>query len=877
MSNPFTHDYPRSYEFAEPGRLLDESERQMKASRSFTVRPHVPEELSSLDTLARNLRWSWDRPTRDLLRTLDANLWETGGHDPLSLLAEVTPARLEELAVDESYLQRLNDSTESLSHYLSADLWFQEQIGASGPRTVAYFSPEFGISEAVPQYSGGLGVLAGDHLKTCSDLGVPLVGIGLFYRHGYFRQSLSVDGWQQERFPDLDPHSMALELCEGVRIDLELADTVLHAQVWKANVGRVPLYLLDTDIPENPEHLQTITDRLYGGDTEHRLRQEMLLGIGGVRALVALGIDADVFHTNEGHAGFLGLERIRMLMDSSGLSLAEAMEAVRGGAVFTTHTPVPAGIDKFPRELIEKYFQGWAQRCGIEIDDLMALGHGPGESAGEPFNMAIMGMHLAEFRNGVSKLHGEVSREMFAHLWPGVPEQEVPVGSVTNGVHGPTWVSREMSDLFDSQVGFDWHVKGADDWARIVDADNHAIWSARVAGKQRLVETVRDQLQLQLSQNGGATSGLEWVQDALDPSILTIGFARRMATYKRAALLLSQPERLKALLSDPERPVQFVFAGKSHPADDQGKELIRQIFSFASQIDVRHRFVFVEDYDMAIARALVQGCDVWLNTPVRPMEASGTSGEKAVLNGSLHCSVLDGWWAECFVPGSDDTRANGWAIPSAEGVEDPARRLEIEANSLFELFETQLVPLYYEDVHDSIPHGWVERIKSSLTTLGPFVSSHRMVQDYVTDLYVPAAQRDRELSENGFEAARELARFHERLNSTWHDVHVDSVDTDESLADMNSTRTVIATVHPGSLSQDEIEVQLVVGSVGQSGELEMTEVLPMHSDGPVDGNHLRYRAKVSLSRPGRMGVTVRVVPCHPRVREPLEFGMVAWP
>lgn len=849
----------------------------MKALRSFTVKPRLPEPLGALDALARDLRWSWDRPTRDLFRTIDAELWETGGHDPLQLLAEVAPARLEELAQDQSYLGRLGQAEESLREYHSSNRWYQDNVGADGPRTIAYFSPEFGISEAVPQYSGGLGVLAGDHLKTCSDLGVPLIGIGLFYRHGYFRQSLSVDGWQQERFPDLDPYSMALELCEGVRVEVELADTLLHAQVWKATVGRVPLYLLDTDIPENPEHLQTITDRLYGGDVEHRLRQEMLLGIGGVRALVQLGIDTDVFHTNEGHAGFLGLERIRMLMETHSLLLPEAMEAIRGGAVFTTHTPVPAGIDKFPRELIEKYFQGWAKRCGIDIDQLMSLGHGPGDGSEEPFNMAIMGMHLAEFRNGVSKLHGEVSREMFSRLWPGVPEREVPIGSVTNGVHGPTWVSAEMSDIFEAQVGFDWHMRGSDDWDRVADVDDHTLWGARSAARMRLVDHVRDRLRHQLSQSAGATSGLEWVEGALDPSVLTIGFARRMATYKRAALLLNQPERLKALLSNPERPVQFVFAGKSHPADDQGKELIRQIFTFAAQSDVRHRFVFVEDYDMAIARALVQGCDVWLNTPVRPMEASGTSGEKAVLNGGLHCSVLDGWWAECFVASTADTEANGWAIPSAEGIEDPDRRVEIEANGLFDLFETQLVPLYYEEMHEGLPHGWIRRIKSSLVTLGPFVGSHRMVKDYVEGLYLPAARRNSELEASNYNAARTLASFNDRLEECWHEVHVDSVDASEAVAEMDSNRSVTATVHLGALNPDDVDVQLVLGHVGQSGELSMQQVISMHPDGSVDGRHLRYRAEARLDHAGRMGVTVRIVPHHPLALNPLEFGLVAWP
>ena len=852
----------------------------MKAQRSFTVRPHLPDALSALDRLASNLRWSWDRSTRDLFTAIDPRIWDEGGHDPRKVLAEVPPGRLEELAGDQAFLDALARATGSLDEYLDQPRWFQQQHGSSMEGVVAYFSPEFGISEAVPQYSGGLGVLAGDHLKSASDLGVPLVAIGLFYRHGYFRQSLSVDGWQQERFPDLDPHAMALELCEDVRISLELGDRTLVAQVWQAQVGRTPLYLLDADVPENPQDLQLVTDRLYGGDVEHRLRQEILLGIGGVRALEALGVPVQVFHTNEGHAGFLGLERIRRHMERDGLSFAEALEAVRAGAVFTTHTPVPAGIDRFPRELMERYFGGWAAACGISLDDLMALGHRPQDPADEPFNMAVMGMRLAERRNGVSALHGEVSRDMFADLWPGVPTEETPVSSITNGVHGSTWISPELDDLFTSSVGPDWQWAGGDQWQAITSADDDQLWGAHRAAKVRLVDHVRERLFRHGLAQGRSPSELEWVEEALDPDALTICFARRMATYKRAALLLSQPDRLRALLADDDRPIQFVFAGKAHPADDQGKELIRQIVSFSHDPAVRARFMFVEDYDMALARSLVHGADVWLNTPVRPMEASGTSGMKAVFNGGLHCSVLDGWWAECFRSGIDDDGrgANGWAISSAESVEDERRRIEIEANSLFELLENQIVPLYHDDPRTpaGTPSGWAARVKESLRTLGPFVGAHRMVRDYVHELYLPAATRAIDLSADGFGGARSLASYRERIAHAWHRVHVDAVDADESVADLGARREVSATVALGDLSPDEVEVQLVVGHVGQSGELEELSTLPMADGGQVDDVHRRFTASAPLDRAGRTGVTVRVVPRHALVDNPVEFGLVAW-
>ncbi len=855
----------------------------MKALHSFTVRPRLPERIAALDELAANLRWSWDRRTQRLFRSVNPTVWDDSGHDPRRVLAETTPERLDQLADDPAFLAELDAVAAALRSYTTGPRWFGERFAEDplGGGVVAYFSPEFGIAEAVPQYSGGLGVLAGDHLKAASDLGVPLVGIGLFYRHGYFRQSLSIDGWQQERFPDLDPFAMSLDLCDGVRVEVDLAGRRLVAQVWAARVGRTPLYLLDSDLPENDQDLQLVTDRLYGGDVEHRLRQEILLGIGGVRALEALGIDARVFHTNEGHAGFLGLERIRNLIQRDGLRLDEAVQAVRAGSVFTTHTPVPAGIDQFPRELIEQYFPTWREACGVSTDEMMQLGHRPGSEADDRFNMAVMGMHLAERRNGVSALHGQVSRDMFADLWPGVPADETPVGHITNGVHGETWVGPEVAELLSTHVGDDWQWCPAERWDAVAAIDGDELWRARRAAKERLVDHVRDRLRRSGLAVGRSPSELEWVDGALDPDALTICFARRFATYKRAALLLREPERLTALVTDDDRPVQFVFAGKAHPADDAGKELIRQVVAFASDPTVRHRFAFVEDYDMWLARVLVQGADVWLNTPVKPMEASGTSGMKAVMNGSLHCSILDGWWAECFDDGwSGDGPgvANGWAIGSADGLDDE-RRDEVEAAGLFDLIERQLVPLHHPDggATGAVAAGWVERQRASLRTLGPFVSAHRMVRDYVERLYLPAAAHSAELGADGYRGARELAAYATRLDERWHQVHVDAVEVADSVADLGEARQVSAVVALGELGPAEVEVQLVVGRVGQSGELEDTRTVPMAAGDPTDGEgHLRYTAVAPLDRAGRVGVTVRVVPAHPLVAEPVELGHVAW-
>ena len=845
----------------------------MKALRSFTVRPRLPPALAGLEELAMNLRWSWDERTRDLFRWVDPDAWEVTVHDPVALLARVSRARLAELEADPAFRSYLTEVHDALRRYCARDRWFQGRAG-SPLRTIAYFSPEFGIAEALPQYSGGLGVLAGDHLKAASDLGVPLVGVGLFYRHGYFRQSLNSDGWQQERYPSLDPFAMALRPVDGVRVTVDLAGTTLTARVWLAEVGRVRLYLLDADVEENDDATRTVTDRLYGGDTEHRLRQEILLGIGGVRALAALGEEAQVFHTNEGHAGFLGLERIRALVTGAdgapGLAFRDALESVRAGSIFTTHTPVPAGIDRFPRALLERYFSAWANECGITLDELMALGHEPGEDPGAPFNMAVMGLRLAGRSNAVSQLHGRVSRAMFSPLWPGVPEDEVPIGSVTNGVHPHTWVSSEMDALLERHVLPEWHEAGPERWARVGDAGDDEVWRVREQAREHLVSFVRSHLRTSLAARGMGTADTAWTAEVLDPKALTVCFARRFATYKRGTLLLSQPERLRALLTATDRPVQFVFAGKAHPADDLGKEIIRQIVAFSSDPAIRHRFVFVDDYDIAVARVLYQGADVWLNNPRRPQEACGTSGEKAALNGALNCSILDGWWDEMF------DGENGWAISSAEGEADLARRDQLEADSLFALLEDQIVPQFYDRGPGRVPRRWVQRVKHNLASLGPQVCASRMVQDYVRDLYEPTAARADALAADGHRRASALSAWKAEVRRGWRAVHVDAVESDDDAAELGLDRVVRATVSLGDLSPDDVEVQLLHGPVGQSDELEQPAVVAMASAGPAADGHVAFEGRFPLERPGRYGVTVRVVPCHEDLATPVELGLVAW-
>ncbi len=855
----------------------------MRAIRRFTVHPVLPEQLAPLHRLMLNLRWSWHSQTLALFASIDPAGWERADHVPAALLAEVPPARLAELAGDEEFLQRLGDAAADLGDYLALPRWYQSGAGPDGrPAGIAYFSPEYGITAALPQYSGGLGILAGDHLKAASDLGVPLIGVGLLYRHGYFTQSLSPEGWQTEHYPASDPNGLPLTLLRehqgsGVRISVALAGgAALAAQVWVASVGRVPLLLLDSYVEENEPSLREVTDRLYGGGSDHRLRQELLLGIGGVRAVRAYCAitghpDPEVFHTNEGHAGFLGVERIREYV-RDGLSFDEAAEMCRAGTVFTTHTPVPAGIDRFGRELVERQFSGDAADPALPCDRVLALGAEtyPG---GDPavFNMAVMGMRLAQRVNGVSRLHGEVSRQMFTGLWPGFDTAEVPIGSVTNGVHAPSWVAPEILDLARPR---DAAGEPADDglaWDKVA-ADPAQIWAIRRLLRGRLVAQARRRLLESGRQRGASDAELAWIGNVLDAGVLTIGFARRVPSYKRLTLMLHDPVRLTELLLDPDRPVQIVIAGKAHPADDGGKLLIQQMVRFADDPKVRHRIVFLPDYDMTLARALVQGCDVWLNNPLRPLEACGTSGMKAALNGGLNLSVLDGWWDEWY----DGT--NGWAIPSADGVGDPARRDELEAAALYDLLSQSVAPLFYESGPDGLPRRWLEMVAGTLRTLGPRAQAARMLREYVADYYLPAAAASRALDDSEYSGARELAAWKQRVAAAWPSVRVDHVEAEDGEQRPGALLTVRASIALGELSAGDVTVEVVSGRAGDSDEIIDPAVATLRLDGePGEDSVARYIGEVELGRPGPFGYTVRVLPHHRLLASPAEMGLIALP
>ncbi|KAA0102983.1 alpha-glucan family phosphorylase [Mycolicibacterium sp. P1-5] len=857
----------------------------MKALRRFTVRAHLPERLAALGRLSTNLRWSWDKPTQDLFASIDPRLWLQTGQDPVALLGAVASTRLDELAEDEGFLNILDQLAADLDDYLNRPMWYQEQDAKSMPTGIAYFSMEFGVAEVLPNYSGGLGILAGDHLKSASDLGLPLIAVGLYYRSGYFRQSLTADGWQHENYPSLDPQGLPLRLLTDAAgaptlVELAMPDAkALRARVWVAQVGRIPLLLLDSDIPENEHDLRNVTDRLYGGDQDHRITQELLAGIGGVRAIRAFtaieGLPApDVFHMNEGHAGFLGVERIREYISEQKLDFDTALTLVRASTVFTTHTPVPAGIDRFPVEMVQTYF-GDDGKDGllpeVPVGRVLAFG---AEDDPSKFNMAHMGLRLAQRANGVSLLHGRVSRAMFDELWPGFDPAEVPIGSITNGVHGPTWAAPQWLELGRELAGSTEALREPNVWGRLQQVDTGHLWWIRSQLRALLVEDVRLRLRRSWLERGASEAELGWIATAFDPDVLTIGFARRVPTYKRLTLMLRDPERLEALLLDKDKSLQLIVAGKSHPADDAGKALIQQIVKFADRPQVRHRIAFLPDYDMSMARQLYWGCDVWLNNPLRPLEACGTSGMKSALNGGLNLSIRDGWWDEWY------DGENGWEIPTADGLADENRRDDIESAALYNLLEHSVTPTFYDRDDKGVPTRWVEMVRHTLQVLGPKVLASRMVRDYTEKYYAPAAQSFRRTSApiDGlpFGAARDLSAYRQRVREAWPKVQITDVDS-TGLPDtplLGSELTLTATVALAGLKPDEVDVQAVLGRVDAADALHDPITVDMVHSGSSDGGADIFSTTTPLPVAGSVGYTVRVLPHHPLLAGDNELGLV---
>jgi glycogen phosphorylase len=856
----------------------------MRPVAKYTVVSTLPEPLQRLPELAYNIHWAWDHEAIDLFRRMDLDLWEETHHNPIQMLGMISQSKLNALARDDGFLAHYERVQANLDHYMNKaeKAWYPQEYAPEERPQIAYFSFEFGLTESIPNYSGGLGVLAGDHLKAASDLSVPLVGVGLLYQEGYFRQYLNIDGWQQERYPINDFYTMPLRLMKDgtgqpIRISVDFPGRTVYAQIWQVRVGRVNLYLLDTNIPDNSDvDDQSLTDRLYGGDREVRIKQEILLGIGGLRALYTLGIDPSVCHMNEGHAAFLALERARVLMERNSITFDQAVAITSASNVFTTHTPVPAGNDYFKPELVEQYFADYRTLLGLSREDFLALGRVQPENIEEYFCMTVLALRTSTYANAVSRLHGDVARDMWKDVYPGVPEPEVPISSITNGVHMFTWVSQEIASLYDRYLGPRWREEPSDRrvWQRVVNIPGEELWRVHERERERLVNFVRDRLVRQLEQRGAPPSEIDEAHEVLNPDALTIGFARRFATYKRATLLLRDKERLTALMCS-DRPVQFIFAGKAHPHDNAGKEFIREIVHFARSTGCRNRLVFLEDYDMDVARYLVHGVDVWMNTPRRPLEASGTSGMKSSMNGGLNLSVLDGWWDEAY------RRDLGWAIGRGEEYTDEELQDYIEANATYEMLEKDLIPTFYDRGTDNLPRGWIMRMKAALRELPPVFSMDRVVQEYTRRFYHPALEHAKALSQDGYSRGLAFGNWLQQIKAKWASIKIGEITpafNATAEVHVGDTLQFTAQVFLGDITPEDVTVQLYEGPLNIKSEIERGYAHDMHCSGPGSRGKGWYEYSVEFvsETTGQHGYTLRVLPNHPDLRHPLRLGLMTW-
>lgn len=881
----------------------------MKPIRTFNVSPSLPAKLEPLRKLALNLHWDWNFEATNLFRRLDQDLWEACHYNPVLMLGIVSQARLQEVAEDDGFLAHLDRAVRQLDNYVRDRAWYRKHRGSqylNAPNTpssestalnatecYAYFSAEFGLTSCLPIYSGGLGVLAGDHLKSASDLGLPLVGVGLLYQEGYFAQYLNADGWQQEFYPINDFYNMPLHLerhpdGSEIRISVDYPGRSVYARIWRVQVGTVPLYLLDTNIEPNSQYDQDITDQLYGGDIDLRIHQEMMLGIGGVRMLQALGLSPSAYHMNEGHSAFLALERIHTLMDAEGLTFAEAQQVAQSSQLFTTHTPVAAGIDLFPPDKVIHYLGHYAQRFGLSREQFLSWGREDPGDLSAPFSMAILAIKMATFVNGVSQLHGAVSRTMFQGLWPDFLLEDVPITSITNGVHALSCVAKSTQELYDRYLGPSWSDAPANMllWERVQSIPDDELWRNHERARSELIVFVRDRLEKSLHDRGASQIEMEQVKEALDPAALTIGFARRFATYKRATLFLRDLDRIKRILLDyhrdrlhgsrlsgEKRPVQFVIAGKAHPRDLPGKELIREIIHFVREEGMQSNVVFIPNYDIHVSRLMVAGCDVWLNTPRRPREASGTSGMKAAMNGLPNLSILDGWWDEA------DYVRTGWPIGHGEDYADPTYQDEVEANAFYDLLEQEVVPLFYDRDRDGIPRRWVAKMKDAIRLNCPRFNTSRMVSEYAMRGYFPASDRHRTMTASQYAAAKELAQWRQHLFEHWYEIKVEDVLTSvQGDVQVGEAIAVKARLNLGQLTPADVKVELCQGTIDDKGDIPHGTCVPMEYQGqdvqiPV---HSLYTADISYSVSGLQGLSLRILPSHPHLSHSFEPGLILW-
>ena len=847
---------------------------------TYTIRPALPKRLLPLLTIAQNVCWTWMPEAIALFKRIDLDLWNATTHSPSRMLSEISQARLVELERDESFLSHMEEVALALEDYLQRPTWFSQNKRDKLQKnmTIAYFSAEYGLHESLPVYSGGLGILSGDHLKSASDLGLPFVAVGLLYRQGYFTQYLNADGWQQEAYPDNDFADLPIALVKEangapIRISLEMPQRPLLAQVWLLTVGRVKLYLLDTDLPENSPEDRLITAQLYGGDELMRIKQEILLGIGGLRALRAIGITPSVYHMNEGHSAFLAIERLRHLVQEHKLSLAQATEVVTASNVFTTHTPVPAGNDAFTPDLTDHYLKPYYQACGFSREQFLGLGRQNPFDHHEAFCMTVLALRLSAHRNGVSKLHGQVSRHMWEKIWPGLPAGEIPIDHITNGVHTTFWAGPDMTLLFNRYLDPRWKTNPEDGriWEGVERIPDTELWRGHVRRRERLVAFSRERVSEQMSARGALPSEIEKAREILDPEALTLGFARRFATYKRGAMLFTDPERLSKILNNPQRPVQIIFAGKAHPRDNLGKDVIKQIVHMAREPEFRNRVLFLENYDINVAAHLVSGVDVWINNPRRPLEASGTSGMKAAVNGAINLSVLDGWWVEAY------NGENGWAIGQGEEYSDLAYQDKVESLALYDILEKELIPLFYQRGKDGIPRGWTALMKRSLKTIPRVYNTNRMVIEYLENFYIQASETRWSLIEGDYAKARELAQFKSDLRHRWSQVKIENVEfKHEGEPKVGELLPLEVRLNIPGFDPKEVAVEVYQGRLNAAGEIMDGRPLPLRNVRELGDGRFLFFDEVPLAHAGRRGFAVRVLPRHPLLYQRFEPGLIVW-
>jgi starch phosphorylase len=833
----------------------------MKNFQTFQVFPNIPQNLQFLEVLSRNMWWCWDKDAIELFRRVDPALWVESGRNPIAFLSKINQSRFEKLAKDKGYLAHLKEVREQFQIRVLDSTDQSDSVFGPGD-SIAYFSMEFGIHESLPLFAGGLGILAGDHLKAASNLALPLTGVGLMYHHGYFRQYLNPDGWQQEEYPETDLYELPVErvLDESgneLRLSVIGPEGPIQAIVWKIMIGRIPLYLLDTNILENKPVYREITSRLYAGDQKVRLAQEVLLGIGGMRALAAMNINVRVLHMNEGHSAFASLERLAQTISDHNVDLKTALEIVPRTTVFTTHTPVAAGHDEFPAEHVKPYLKPLEKKLQTTEQEILSWGQPVGSGPDAPLSMFILGLHAASHCNGVSRLHGSVARRMWSHVWPHRPVEEVPISHITNGIHIASFISSEFAVLFNRYLGPDWYMSSRkpENINRIDDIYDEELWRSHEMNRQRLVRTCREQLIKQYNRRNAALTVIEALESVLDPDVLTIAFARRFATYKRAHLLFKDPARLEAIVNSKKYPVQFIFAGKAHPKDDEGKALIKKLFEFASQTNLRDRIIFLEDYDMHLARHLFQGADVWLNTPRRPLEACGTSGMKAAINGVLNVSILDGWWCEGY------SEERGWRIGNGEEYSDHEYQDAVESQALYNVLENEVIPCFYNRKNGDLPADWLQKMKATMKMAMEMFCSLRMVMDYNEQHYIPAARRYDTLMADGAQEAKNLASQIKRLRSLWKNIELQSpVRKHRGPYRVGEKFEITAEVTLGGLHPDEVDVELYLGHMISLEDLADGRAEPMNVLEDRGNGHFLYGCSLSCEGSGRFGFTVRVTP-----------------